>query len=88
MTFGIWGSGFLNQVSTNEFVWKIDSDYAQTYYSGGYYGEIEIKVAYDGSTFLVTEEFGVVTVFEKGQFVGNLPVIPWRPDSCGPENEK
>jgi len=86
LTLGKWGTGFLAQLSTNEYRWDVDSDYLQSYYSGGYYGEPDLTVSFDGSSMLTMREFGVTFgVFEKEQVVGNLPVQPWSPDSCGPE---
>jgi len=85
MILGKWGTGFLNQISSNEYAWLIDSDYIQTYYASGVYGELVLKVTYDGSSMLVLNESGLISVFEKGQVVGNLPEQPWSSDSCGPQ---
>jgi len=85
MILGKWGTGFLNPISVNEYDWEIDSDYIQTYYAGGFYGEPALKVTYDGSSTLALDEFGLISVFEKGQVVGNLPQQPWSSDSCGPQ---
>jgi len=85
LILGKWGTGFLIQTTSNEFTWQIDTDYVQTYYSAGYYGEPDFTGVYDGTSLLAIKEFDSVYLFEKGQFVGNLPAQPWSPDSCGPE---
>jgi len=85
MILGKWVTGFLNQISSNEYDWLIDSDYTQTYYAGGVYGELVLKVTYDASSMLALNESGLISVFEKGQVVGNFPEQPWSSDSCDPK---
>jgi len=86
LTFGKWGTGFLTQLSNTEYRFVIDSDYLHSMYAQGLFGDLELTVKYDGVSTLVIEisEFVPGLVFEKDQYVENLPVRPWGANTCGP----
>jgi len=86
LILGKWGSGFLNELSANEYRWEIDSDFLHAYYSGGFNDGPDLTASFDGLNIITMKEFGYAFgEFERDLRVGNLPVQPWSPDSCGPQ---
>jgi hypothetical protein len=91
---GKWGYGWLNPISKNEFLLDIQSDYLHVHYSGGHPDPPNIRVVYEPPsasnanariTYITNEhDEELVTVFEKYQFLIDLPEQPWSEDSCGP----
>lgn len=83
----MWGHGWLNQISNNsdlfEIVW--DSEITQVFSTrnGAEFGMM-MQFQNLNTTEFVQDGISLGS-FTRNLTIDQLPVIPWKPDTCGPE---
>ncbi|XP_035704457.1 uncharacterized protein LOC118434631 [Folsomia candida] len=87
LKYGVWGHGWLNQISNNsdlfEIVW--DSEITQVFSTrnGAEFGMM-MQFQNLNTTEFVQDGISLGS-FTRNLTIDQLPVIPWKPDTCGPE---
>lgn len=92
LDYGIWYKGWLEEQPEGPgalFKIHIESDLPQGDYAFGIPGD-EYYAMFDNGTMTLIqkipmEEDMVLGRFKHGLRSGDLPPVPWEPDSCGPE---
>lgn len=83
--FGTWATGYLIEYPniTDTYTVRWDSDFVQDIYFG--IGElVDIFFQFE-NTDTLSIIFDDVYIFRRGVSLETLPIIPWDPQSCGPE---
>ncbi|XP_037024097.1 uncharacterized protein LOC119065995 [Bradysia coprophila] len=85
--YGTWGKGYLNQHSKHPVYYVIwDSDFVQTiYFVAG--GLVDTFFSFETENTFSIIIFGEVITFQRGVSLDTLPKIPWKPESCTPEQK-
>ncbi|XP_037024099.1 uncharacterized protein LOC119065996 isoform X2 [Bradysia coprophila] len=84
---GTWGTGYLNQHPTHPVYYVIwDSDYVQMiYFVAG--GLVDTFFSFESENTFNFIIYGAVITFQRNVSLATLPKIPWKPESCVPEQK-
>jgi hypothetical protein len=86
MEYGVWGRGCLEgrKESPSSFSLELETDILQIAYAEGK-KDANARIDFGQRGRATLAMFGFSVEFLKNVTLKTLPVIPWRPDSCGPE---
>ncbi|KAG4072576.1 hypothetical protein HA402_004665 [Bradysia odoriphaga] len=85
--YGTWGKGYLNQHPKHPVYYVIwDSDFVQIIYfvAGGLVDTFFSFESENTCSFII---FGEVITFQRDVSLATLPKIPWKPETCAPEQK-